>query len=687
MFNPYLTKNCVLLASKIQIMNRHYYILLFFILVLLFHTSAVAADEAQKKEPALKEYFNKSTKELHSPEVLKMADTLYYRAKQANDKHFQVLARLMELDYYYFKNDKNKILELVPKLKHMCREYNELDSYYFVWGSRLITFYLKSGLFNHALLEAQNMLREAQDDNYQPGIAECYKAMGNIYQAQSNVEQAALNFKKLIDIVDKDGNKDVNFPIYYYSYADNLIQIGRLDEAEEALQKAQLLLDKSEDVIDYQRLSLEQGRLALYIEKKDAERAKNSMDKIEELFATSKELSVFSLYLYECRLKYYMSVKDYPNALAIIDSIKSKKPNSESNLFILNKKAEIYWETNRKAEAAEFFRDYIFANDSLRKESMQRSADEIAGLLNLGQLEQEKQQLMIDIQNRRLTNTYWALGTLLVVLIVAAMVIVHIFRLNRQLKGAKILAEQQNDALLKSSEELKKARDKAEEASLMKTDFIQNITHEVRTPLNAIVGFSQVLVESYSEPETEEFASLITMNSSNLLRLFDDVLELSNADRTEQLPYDVIEDINSSCRAAIKKAESLMPDGVELIFHPSEENLRIKTNPPYVRLILHYLLHNAAKFTQEGSVTLQYAVSLSEGVIRYSVTDTGVDIPTDQCEVIFERFKKLDTFTQGSGLGLPVARAIATKLGGTLCVDTEYTGGARFVLTLPLIGE
>ena len=219
----------------------------------------------------------------------------------------------------------------------------------------------------------------------------------------------------------------------------------------------------------------------------------------------------------------------------------------------------------------------------------------------------------------------------------------------------------------------------------MKTHFIQNITHEVRTPLNAIVGFSQVLVEFYQKPETEEYASLITVNSNYLLRLFNDVLELSNIDQIDKLSYDTIADINMSCYDAINESKPFVKEGVELLFHPAEESKQIHTNNTYVKQILDNLLHNAAKFTTAGGITLEYTISPSEGVIRYFVTDTGIGIPLDQQETVFDRFKKLDYFAQGSGLGLSVARAIATKLGGTLCIDPEYTTGCRFVLTLPYI--
>lgn len=646
------------------------------------------ADKKTEQNPVFKKYYNECMVHLDSPEVLKMADTLYNRACEVNNKYYQVMARFIRLDYYYFKNDKDMFLKLVPEMKQMSREYGQLDDYYFIWGSRLITFYLKNGQPNHALLEAQNMLREAQAENFLPGIVECYKAMANIYQVQSNSEQAAYNLKRLIDVVNEQENKDINMPVYYNSLIDNLIDSKRIKEAEDILQQAQVYLNKVDSVTAYQQFCLAESALKIYAEKNDELRVRKAMAEIEDLFATyPKKLSVFMAYLRSCRLSYYMTIKDYPKALAAMDTIYNHNPSFNVSLSVLKKRAEVYWRMNDRAKAAEYFRDYIVTSDSVRKLTMQRSVDEIAGLFNLRQLEQEKQELKIDIQNRRLASTYWAIGTLALILIIASVVIVYISRLNRKLKASKQIVEKQNEALLQSSEELRKAKESAEAASRMKTDFIQNITHEVRTPLNAIVGFSQVLVDSSREPEMEEFASLITVNTNHLLRLFQDVLELSSADQEDNLPYDEVDDINSSCWVAIREAEPFVKEGVKLIFHPSEEYLHIKTNPIYVKLILRSLLHNATKFTMAGSITLDYAISPLEGIIRYSLTDTGIGIPADQCEAVFERFKKLDYFTQGAGLGLSVARTIATKLGGTLHVDTNYSGGARLVLILPFIPE
>lgn len=662
--------------------------IMLFCLFLLLTNQIAWADSTERQDEQLKAYYNNSASKLHSTDVLKMADTLYNRAQVKNNKYYQVLARTLVLDHYYFQKDKEKVLQLVTEIKELSRSYNELDTYYFVWGSRLITFYLKSGMPSHALLEAQKMLREAQDENYLPGIAECYKAMGNIHLLQSNQEQAAQNFEKLIEITEKIKPDDVNLPVYYIALIESLMPTNHIKEVKKALRSAQAYFDKAGNTISaYQKTCLMRSYLYYYLYTKEYDKARKELTKIEKLFAASKELAIFSTYLYDSQLRYYMEVDEHEKALAIIDTIWSKDPTYETKTIIYNKKGDIYWAMNNRAAAAECYREYIHANDSIRKVSMQKSADEIAGLLNLRQLEQEKQHLVIDIQNRRLTTTYWAIGALILILLIATLFIIHIYRLNRQLKESKLVVIRQNDELRQSSERLQVAKEQAEDASRMKTHFIQNITHEVRTPLNSIVGFSQVLVEFYKEPETEEYASLITVNSNYLLRLFNDILELSNIDQIDSIPLDMVDNINTGCQNAISEARSFAKEGQEIVFHPAPEDVRIKTSPANVAQILNNLLHNATKFTEAGSITLETNVVPSEGVIRYTVTDTGNGIPTDKQEMVFERFKKLDYFTQGSGLGLSVSRAVATKLGGTLTIDPEYTSGCRFVLTLPYVPE
>ena len=129
----------------------------------------------------------------------------------------------------------------------------------------------------------------------------------------------------------------------------------------------------------------------------------------------------------------------------------------------------------------------------------------------------------------------------------------------------------------------------------------------------------------------------------------------------------------------------MIKDGVEFKFNPPCTELMVKTNSDRLSQILTHLLQNAAKFTEQGSITLEYALNESEQQIVYRVTDTGKGIPKDKQDFVFERFAKLDDFTQGTGLGLPICRLVAEKLGGSLLIDDSYTQGCRFILTLPLV--
>ena len=214
------------------------------------------------------------------------------------------------------------------------------------------------------------------------------------------------------------------------------------------------------------------------------------------------------------------------------------------------------------------------------------------------------------------------------------------------------------------------------------------MSHEIRTPLNSIVGFSQVLSNYFKEEDNDEireFASIIEISSSNLLRLINDVLDISYLDQSEILPYDKPEDINNCCLLSIERTRNSIKKEVSLRFEPSCGPLMILTNPERVAQILTHLLHNAIKFTDKGNFTLAYTISPTEKQIVYTVTDTGKGIPVEQQEYVFERFAKLNDFSQGTGLGLPICRIIAEKLGGSLIIDKTYTKGCRFILTLPLI--
>ncbi len=240
--------------------------------------------------------------------------------------------------------------------------------------------------------------------------------------------------------------------------------------------------------------------------------------------------------------------------------------------------------------------------------------------------------------------------------------------------------------------QLKKANQQVILANAAKTRFVQNMSHEVRTPLNAIVGFSQLLAlpdGSLTPEEKEEFSGHIVNNTKMLTMLLDDILNASSMDKGEyRITYEEGEK-NFMCLAAISSAEHRLQPGVKMYYVPEEEEpFTFRTDPRRVQQILINLLTNSCKHTTEGEIKLASSLAENPGFVTFSVTDTGSGVPADQAEKIFERFTKLNEFVQGTGLGLSICRDIATRMGAQVRLDTAHTGpGARFVFIVPINPE
>lgn len=244
-------------------------------------------------------------------------------------------------------------------------------------------------------------------------------------------------------------------------------------------------------------------------------------------------------------------------------------------------------------------------------------------------------------------------------------------------------------ALNRHNRELVDANRKVKMADEAKTRFIQNMSHEVRTPLNAIVGFSQLLAlpdGSLNPEEKDEFSAHIVNNTKMLTMLLDDILNASAMDRGNyNLTFETSEK-DFIAQQAISSSEHRLQPGVSLSYAPEEnEPFKFITDPRRVQQILINLITNACKHTSEGSIVVASSLKETPGFLTYSVTDTGTGVPPEDAEKIFERFTKLNEHVQGTGLGLSICRDIAQRLGGMVFLDTTHTSkGSRFVLTIPI---
>lgn len=667
-------------------LSTTYYVIYSFVL-LFFALPAKAQKEAEtyNVDPELYAYYQRCKERLLQPIVLSMSDTLFHMAGNKNDKRMQAVALTTQLDYYYYQaNHEDSVIHYTNKVKEFALQTNQSKYYYFAWANRLILYYIKSNKNNIALYEAQKMLEEAQKEDDKIGLMYCYNVMSQTYSAKGFDSKTTEWRMKEIELVEKYKLENYNLANNYNQMAMYYIENKQQEKALEALEKG-IACSNSES----HKISLKLTYISYYIAFNNIKKAHQELLECQDMFLKDKRLDYLKKKLYSTQYLYYKATSQYPKALEAINNqeIEERRQGGDfSHRTIYRLRGELYDLMGNSNEATKNLLEYAAANDSLKLEDEQRTSGEFATLLDVENLNTEKKELMLQSQEKEIRNKTTLIISLIVLLCFLFVFLYRENRLNRRLKLSEGELKIKNEELTDSREELRKAKTKAEDKSQMKTTFIQNMSHEIRTPLNSIVGFSDVLSDMYCKefPETKEFVDIIKSNTNDLLRLVSDVLTLSELDQNDEVQTDIKTNIHELCQLSIDMIETNKQKDIKISFTPEKENLEILNNPERLSVLLSNLLYNAYKFTQHGSINIAYTIFETEKMLQISVTDTGIGIPIEKQEEVFERFFKMNTFTQGTGLGLPICRSIAEKLGGSLIIDSSYTKGCRMLLTIPI---
>ena len=550
------------------------------------------------------------------------------------------------------------------------RNNQQWDNYYRSWQLRSNAL-SAMGKLQLALQETQRMLSDAKERNNKLGHAMAYKQIGVIYLNMKQTEPAVDALQHYAELM-KDEESDIS------SLSNIYYRMAKAYDYDEAYDKE---LQVTNDWKRFLREKVGQrtdpearecynawylAKAAACIGLKQFENAREALDSASyhaHLINTSLSLH----HTYKMQARYYLARGDAANALLYTDSVRlvtNEKDDHTSEI-----RAQALMMLDRGSEAAEIYQRLYHEKDSVFGRDARQHLDELNTLFQIDELKTEQQRT-------KFRYTLIAASS-----IVLALVVLLIFGRRNTIRQKKV------------NEQLRIANERAIVSSKMKTEFIRNISHEIRTPLNIVSGFTQILTSPDMDlpaGSKRDIQERVTENTDRITKLVDRMLELSDVNNENLI------DRNDQTNALNIVSQAIDYSGIALHTRPgnadaavvfntldNEElasSVALLTNSRYAVHALAQLLENAVKFTNEGSITLRMTSSGTK--VCFSVEDTGIGIPADQTEHIFEEFVQLNEFADGAGIGLTVARSIAQRMGGNLWLDTDYTQGARFVLEL-----
>ncbi|WP_300704800.1 transporter substrate-binding domain-containing protein [Bacteroides sp.] len=241
----------------------------------------------------------------------------------------------------------------------------------------------------------------------------------------------------------------------------------------------------------------------------------------------------------------------------------------------------------------------------------------------------------------------------------------------------------ENERRLEIEKNLIEAKERAEESDRLKSAFLANMSHEIRTPLNAIVGFSSIICETEFEEDRNKFQDIILKNNDLLLQLINDVLDLSRIESGTLLMNYAYFQLSDVCNQALSSVNQTMKKEEVQLYGDISFDCTLYSDRSRVVQVLINFLNNAFKFTNHGKVVLCTKL-LENNQVEIAVVDTGIGIDEDKRQLVFERFTKLNVFSQGTGLGLSICKNIIDKLHGTIGVDSTVGVGSKFWIRLPI---
>lgn len=535
---------------------------------------------------------------------------------------------------------------------------------YFELERILIKSSLFRGEIRMAIAQSDQMYSKARALAYPFGNALALNAMGEVYSYTGRLREAGTAYEESLRLLDGMDGEDVHIRMLLVELIDYNLRIRNVNGASRYLARLNLYPEDRLSPLELAMRHISNASCQLF--KGDLKAASHCLVQIGQLEA--QLIPEIQQYLLIIDARYLVATGEHEAALtAYNDFLQTEYARINHNIYkeALLEKADLLVKMGNKEEAyGQYGKVFSYIKTSFEK-NYPKEIDRLCTRFQADQLAYQNER------DRIVSMRFYLAGIIVSVLFLIFLLVLgwkKIFRLKR--------SQMRQEAM----------KEKAVQAIQRKNMFLSNMSHEVRTPLNAIVGFSAVLTdedESFDDESRREFSEIIKVNSFQLLKLINDILDFSDFEN-DNITFNIrTHDAVKLCNEVVETVMASRKLEVEMRFDTDLSVLMLDTDDARLRQVLINLLVNAAKFTEQGSIVLELKMA-DAGTALFSVTDTGCGIPPEKQHLIFERFEKLNDFVQGSGLGLSICQLIVKYMNGKLWVDSGYTRGARFCFTHPL---
>ena len=576
---------------------------------------------------------------------------------QAEDKQAKdtTAARLsIEFRRLYIDGDEKKLNAKAQELLDYIKTQPEFDHHlYYSTLIDVVSFDMNNGHYYRAMQKARKLVAEMKEKQHTEEYYNASYLMAIIYWYRNNIPIASKYFDQAIREVPKENKIDL--ASIYTDYANMMTD----EDPKKAMELVNHALEQSGDNSYRLTYALTMKGVIAFAQRDGATvldcyrryldlKEHNTPDQICDMYEKHLELAVMTV-----------------NGHAAEAMNESKKDLDNTDRYAI------------QLSICDYIGDKARAYDILKK--LTKEEEMLNNLIMEDDINEMNSDLQV-VEAKREMSRNWII--FLVVMFILSVIIIVCLLVIVISRRRSLQRMRQHNA------ELTIAKNRAQESDKMKSIFIRHVSHEIRTPLNIITGFTQVLNSPNYKPSEEDRQDMmlrISENTEQITLIVNELLDMADTESMTVIERTDETTANDLCQKAIAETNIAPTETVDFRLQNEVPDSRlIKTSADSVVKILNNLLKNAVKFTNKGQITLKVTLDEPKGLISFAVIDTGIGVPEEARERIFERFEKVDSFKEGIGLGLCVSRSLARRMGGDVTLADSSSQGSTFLLTIPL---